>query len=226
MFNSKLYVDTTMMSDSSVMICFGVAFVLGIVISLAYMYATETYTKNFAVTLALLPVIVQAVLIMVNGNIGTSVAVLGIFSLVRFRSVPGSSKEITAVFLTTAIGLAIGMGFVGYAAALTVLVGLVFVILSKVPFGEMRTCKEKLLRVTMPENLDYTDVFDDIFEKYLKRVKRERVKTVNMGTMFEITYIITMKNAADEKKMIDEIRCRNGNLTVSCGRVPVNNVEL
>ena len=114
MFNSRLYVDTSMMSDSSVMICFGVAFVLGIVISLAYMYATETYTKNFAVTLALLPVIVQAVLIMVNGNIGTSVAVLGIFSLVRFRSVPGSSKEITAVFLTTAIGLAIGMGFVGY----------------------------------------------------------------------------------------------------------------
>lgn len=226
MFNSKLYVDTSMMSDSSVMICFGVAFVLGIVISLAYMYATETYTKNFAVTLALLPVIVQAVLIMVNGNIGTSVAVLGIFSLVRFRSVPGSSKEITAVFLTTAIGLAIGMGFVGYAAVLTILVGLVFVILSKVPFGEMRTGKEKLLRVTMPENLDYTDVFDDIFEKYLKRVKRERVKTVNMGTMFEITYIITMKNAADEKKMIDEIRCRNGNLTVSCGRVPVNNIEL
>lgn len=132
MFNSRLYVDTTMMSDSSVMICFVAAFVLGILISLAYMYATETYTKNFAVTLALLPVIVQAVLIMVNGNIGTSVAVLGIFSLVRFRSVPGSSKEITAVFLTTAIGLAIGMGFVGYAAVLTVLVGLVFVILSKI----------------------------------------------------------------------------------------------
>ena len=225
MFNSRLYVDTTMMSDSSVMICFVAAFVLGILISLAYMYATETYTKNFAVTLALLPVIVQAVLIMVNGNIGTSVAVLGIFSLVRFRSVPGSSKEITAVFLTTAIGLAIGMGFVGYATVLTVLVGLVFVILSKIPFGQMNS-KEKLLRVTMPENLDYTEVFDDIFDKYLKRFRRERVKTVNMGTMFEVSYVITMKNAADEKKMIDEIRCRNGNLTVSCGRVPANNLEL
>ena len=226
MINEILFFDMTNPTLTNSLICFAVAALLGVITSIVYMYTTPMYTKNFVVTLAILPIIVQAVLILVNGNLGTSVAVLGIFSLVRFRSVPGSSKEITAVFLTTAIGLAIGMGFVGYAAVLTVLVGLVFVILSKVPFGEMRTGKEKLLRVTMPENLDYTDVFDDIFEKYLKRVKRERVKTVNMGTMFEITYIITMKNAADEKKMIDEIRCRNGNLTVSCGRVPVNNIEL
>ena len=225
MINSKLYVDTTMMNDRSVIACFIAAIVLGIIFAAVYMYATRVYTKNFVVTLALLPVIVQAVLIMVNGNIGTSVAVLGIFSLVRFRSVPGNSKEITSVFLETAIGLAIGMGFIGYAAVLTVLVGIVFVILSKLPFGE-RPVKEKLLRVTIPENLDYTDVFDDIFDRYLKKFRRERVKTVNMGTMFEVTYIITMKDNTEEKKMIDEIRCRNGNLTVSCGRAPVNNEEL
>ena len=225
MFNDILFINTSNMDDKSVIICLAVAFVLGIIISLAYMYATPTHTKNFVVTLALLPVIVQAVLVMVNGNIGTSVAVLGIFSLVRFRSVPGSSKEITAVFLTTAIGLAIGMGFVGYAALLTILVGVAFIIFSKSHYGSS-VGSEKLLRVTIPENLDYTEVFDDIFDKYLKKVTRERVKTVNMGTMYDISYVVVFKDIKDEKKLLDEIRCRNGNLTVSCGRVPVASDEL
>ncbi len=225
MFNGDWFVDTTSMSDTSVIICVAVALILGIIVSIAYMYATPIYTKNFAVTLALLPVIVQAVLVMVNGNIGTSVAVLGIFSLVRFRSVPGSSKEITAVFLTTAIGLAIGMGFIGYAIMMTVIVGLMFVMLSKFSFGEKLT-KDRMLKIVIPENLDYTDIFNDIFDKYLKSAKRERVKTVNMGTMFEITYHVSFKNIKDEKKMIDEIRCRNGNLTVSCGRLHSTGEEL
>ncbi len=225
MLNSVLYLDTSSLSDIGILICFGVAMLLGVVISIVYMYTTPSYTKNFAVTLAILPAIVQAVLILVNGNLGTSVAVLGIFSLVRFRSVPGSSKEIMSVFLTTAIGLAIGMGFLGYAVVITVIVGLAFVIFAKVSFGE-RKSKEKLLRVTIPENLDYTDIFDDIFEKYLKRVSRDRVRTINMGTMYEVYYIVELKDVNDEKKMIDEIRCRNGNLRISCGRVPAATDEL
>lgn len=225
MFDSVLYLDSGSLSNVGVLVCFGVAIVLGLIISLVYIYTTPSYTKNFAITIALLPAIIQAVLILVNGNLGTSVAVLGIFSLVRFRSVPGSSKEIMSVFLTTAIGLAIGMGFLIYAVLITIVIGLAFIIYAKVPFGETKS-REKMLRVTLPENLDYTDVFDDIFEKYLKKVHEDRVKTVNMGTMYELSYIITMKDIKQEKAMIDEIRCRNGNLSVSCGRVPVNTVEL
>lgn len=212
-------------SVQALLICFGVALVLGIVIALVYVYTTPLCTKNFVVTLAVLPSIVQAVLIMVNGNLGTSVAVLGIFSLVRFRSVPGSSKEIMTVFLTTAIGLSIGMGFIGYAVVITVVIGIAFIIFSFISFGEKKS-KSRLLKITMPENLDYTEVFNDIFDKYLRRCSRESVRTVNMGTMYEISYIVEMKNINEEKEMIDEIRCRNGNLTVACGRVPANTDEL
>lgn len=225
MISSVLYFNMSTPTIYTAFICFGAAFVLGIITSIIYMYTTPSYTKNFAVTLAILPVIVQAVLILVNGSLGTSVAVLGIFSLVRFRSVPGSSKEIMSVFLTTAIGLAIGMGCVLYAIFITVLVGIAFVIFDKISFGENRS-SDKLLKVIIPENLDYTEVFDDIFEKYLKKAVSQRVRTVNMGTMFEVSYIITLKNPKDEKKLIDDIRCRNGNLTVSIGHVPVNTEEL
>ncbi len=225
MISSVLYYNMSTPTIYTALICFGAAFILGLITSIIYMYTTPSYTKNFAVTLAILPVIVQAVLILVNGNLGTSVAVLGIFSLVRFRSVPGSSKEIMSVFLTTAIGLAIGMGCVLYAVFITVLVGIAFIIFDKISFGENRS-SDKLLKVIIPENLDYTEVFDDIFEKYLKKAVSHRVKTVNMGTMFEVSYIISMKNPKDEKKLIDDIRCRNGNLTVSIGHVPVNTEEL
>lgn len=225
MFDSILYLDSGSLSNIGVLVCFGVAIVLGLIISLVYIYTTPSYTKNFSITIALLPAIIHSVLIIVNGNLGTSVAVLGIFSLVRFRSVPGSSKEIMSVFLTTAIGLALGMGFPIYAVLITIIIGIALIIYAKVPFGEAKS-REKMLRVTLPENLDYTDVFEDIFEKYLKKVNEDRVKTVNMGTMYELSYIITMKDIKQEKAMIDEIRCRNGNLSVSCGRVPVNNVEL
>lgn len=225
MINEILFFDMTNPTLTNSLICFAVAALLGVITSIVYMYTTPMYTKNFVVTLAILPIIVQAVLILVNGNLGTSVAVLGIFSLVRFRSVPGSSKEIMSVFLTTAIGLAIGMGFILYAILITVIVLILFVLFSLISFGERKT-SEKMLKITLPENLDYTEVFDDIFEKYLKKANRERVRTTNMGTMFEVSYVIVMKDIKEEKQLIDEIRCRNGNLTVSIGRVPVNPDEL
>lgn len=225
MINSILYFDMTSPSIKATLICFGVALLLGVITSVIYMYTTPSYTKNFVVTLAVLPVIVQAVLILVNGNLGTSVAVLGIFSLVRFRSVPGSSKEIMAVFLTTAIGLAIGMGFLLYAIMITSIVGVAFILFHLLSFGDKKRV-DRLLKITLPENLDYTEIFNDIFDMYLKKAVSERVRTVNMGTMFEVSYIIRFKDPKDEKKFIDEIRCRNGNLTVSIGRVPANTDEL
>ncbi len=207
--------------------CFGIALGLGIVTSVIYMFTTPNYTKNFVVTIAILPVVVQAVLLLVNGEIGTSLVTLAIFSLVRFRSVPGTSKEIATVFLTVAIGIAVGLGYPMYGVIITGVVGVAFIILSIIPFGDWkRKNTDKLLKVTIPENLDYTEVFTDLFAKYLKKADRETVKTVNMGTMFEITYIIRMKNSNDEKKLIDEIRTRNGNLTVSIGRVPINSEVL
>jgi len=137
--------------------------------------------------------------------------------LVRFRSIPGSSKEIISVFFAMSIGLATGMGHLTFAIFCTVVIAIVFIVLSKSPFGEGES-KDRDLKITIPENLEYADVFDDIFEKYTKKVRLHSVKTVNLGSMFELRYVITMKDLKEEKKMIDEIRCRNGNLTIMCGR--------
>lgn len=203
-------------SIQQAMVCIAVSLILGLVISVIYMY-TGTCSKNFAITLALLPVLVQMVIMLVNGNIGTGVAILGAFGLVRFRSIPGSSKEILGVFFAMAIGLATGTGLVGFAALCTVVIGLVFFVLNKTSFGETRV-QERDLKITIPENLEYAGLFDDIFATYTQKHYLESVKTTNLGSMFELRYIITMKSMADEKKMIDEIRVRNGNLTIMCGR--------
>lgn len=221
MINDILYFDMANPTIVNVGICFGAALLLGIITAVIYMFTTPTYSRHLIITIAILPAIVQVVLILVvNVNIVTTVAMLGIFRLIRFRSVPGNSKEIMAVFLSATIGLAVGLGQVFYAILLTVVVGITFIIFNLVSFGE-RKGKDKLLKILLPENLDYTEVFDDIFDKYLKKAVSERVRTVNMGTMFEVSYIISMKDPKDEKKLIDEIRTRNGNLTVSIGRVPV-----
>ena len=203
-------------SIQQAMVCMAVSLILGLVISVIYMY-TGTCSKNFAITLALLPILVQMLIMLVNGNIGTGVAILGAFGLVRFRSIPGSSKEILGVFFAMAIGLATGTGLVGFAALCTVVIGLVFFVLNKTSFGETRV-QERDLKITIPENLEYAGLFDDIFATYTQKHYLESVKTTNLGSMFELRYKITMKSMADEKKMIDEIRVRNGNLTIMCGR--------
>lgn len=214
MFTSILTGTTLNLSEA--VICMAVSLLLGLAISVLYIY-TGTCSKNFAITLALLPILVQIVIMLVNGNIGTGVAILGAFGLVRFRSIPGSSKEIISVFFAMAIGLATGTGLVGFAVLSTVVIGLFFFILSKTNFGEGKV-QERDLKITVPENLEYAGLFDDIFEKYTSKHFLEGVKTTNLGSMFELRYKITMKAANEEKKMIDEIRCRNGNLTIMCGR--------
>lgn len=217
MFTTIIDTATTgQMTISTALICTFVSLILGLVIALVYM-AHGTYSKNFVITLALLPAMVQIVIMLVNGNLGTSVAVLGAFSLIRFRSVPGSSREISSIFFSMAVGLATGTGYVVFAAVITIIISLVMLILCRSPFGEHKLL-DKELRITIPENLDYSEIFDDIFSAYTKKVSLERVKTTNLGSMYELSYHIVLKRAEDEKALIDAIRCRNGNLTVICGR--------
>ena len=191
------------------------ALAAGLIIAFAYMFRS-VYTRGFAVTLALLPVVVQAVICVVNGNLGTGVAVMGAFSLVRFRSAPGSSREITLIFLAMCAGLATGMAYAGYALAATAAVCLLMVALYRLPLGDRLS--PLYLRVTIAEDLDYTGVFDDLFDRYTRRHRMEGVKTTNMGSLFELRYTVTLRDPRQEKAFLDELRCRNGNLTVSLTR--------
>lgn len=198
------------------LLCTVVSVVLGVLIAVIYMQQGN-YSKNFVVTLAMMPVLVQVVIMMVNGNVGTSVAVLGTFGLVRFRSVPGTSREIANIFFAMAVGLATGMGYLTFSVAMVVVIGGMFMLLGKTSFGE-RKYNEKDLRITIAEDLDYTDIFEDIFAEYTSKSSLEQVKTTNLGSMYELKYHITLKDAKKEKEMIDQLRCRNGNLTIICGK--------
>lgn len=212
------------LSMQSAMICTVVSIFLGLGIALTYMLQGGK-SKNFSISVAILPLIIQVVIMMVNGNLGTGVAVAGAFSLVRFRSVPGNSKEICFVFFAMAIGLATGMGFVVFAICMAVIIGAVLLVLSKSKFGESEE-KDKMLKVTIPENLDYTGVFNDLFEKFTREVSLEKVKTVNLGSMYELSYRIVLKDNKMEKALIDEMRCRNGNLTIVCAKPQIGKEQL
>lgn len=216
MFTNILSSVEGTLTIQNALMCTVVSLILGLIIALVYM-AQGSYTKNFVVTLVILPVLVQLVIMLVNGNLGTSVAVLGTFGLVRFRSVPGTSKDIASIFFAMAAGLATGTGYLTFAAAMTVIVGAVFLILGKTNFGEGKR-SEKHLKVTIAENLDYTEIFNDIFEEYTSKCSLEKVKTTNLGSMYELEYQVILKDMNKEKEMIDAIRCRNGNLTIVCGR--------
>ena len=204
--------------------CTATSLLLGVCISAIFMHRS-TYTKSFVVTLALLPAMVQIVILLVNGNLGTGVAVVGAFSLVRFRSVPGSAREISAIFFAMAIGLATGMGYVGVALLFLILVGLMTLLLTRLRFGESRA-QEKELRITIPESLDYSGIFDDLFAKYTKRAELVRVKTSGMGSLYELHYRVALREPVIEKAFLDDLRCRNGNLTISCGPVSTVRDEL
>ncbi|NLA76875.1 MAG: DUF4956 domain-containing protein [Clostridiales bacterium] len=218
-------ITTSGLSMTTALICSTVSFVLGIVISVFYMIK-NTYTKSFVVTLVILPMIVQVIIMMVNGNLGTGVAIMGAFSLIRFRSAPGSSKEIAAVFLSMAIGLATGMGYITFAAIMAILISAIMLLLNISKFGDNSVSTVHQLKITVPEQLDYDTAFEPLLKKYTKKYTLEKVKTTNMGSLFELTYIITMKNNKEQKAMIDDIRCRNGNLTVMCGRLTNDVAEL
>lgn len=206
---------TTVITVTDFLLCLGFSLVLGLVMALAYMYRSR-YTKSFTVTLALLPAVVCMVIMMVNGNVGTGVAVAGAFGLVRFRSVPGTAKEICALFLAMGAGLIAGMGYLGFAAMFTLVMCAAFLVYSRLDFGTGKKARlYKTLTVTIPEDLDYSHVFEDIFEEYTLEASLARVKTTNMGSLFRLTYHVTLRDGDREKEMIDQLRCRNGNLEIS-----------
>ena len=209
---------TSVIALSDFMICIGSAFVIGLILAGCYMYRTR-YTKGFVATLALLPAMVCVVIMMVNGNVGSGVAVAGAFSLVRFRSVPGSAKEIGAIFLAMGTGLVVGMGYLGYAFLCAIVFGAVSVIYGRIDFGSRKkTALYKTLHITIPEDLDYTDVFDPILKEYASECELTQVKTTNMGSLFRLTYDLTLKTPEKEKELIDKLRCRNGNLEITISK--------
>ena len=211
-FDSEL-IKTISVTDF--LLCLGVSLFLGLIMALTYAFRND-HTKSFLVTLALLPATVCVVIMMVNGNIGAGVAVAGAFSLVRFRSAPGSGKEIAAIFLAMGCGLIAGMGYLGFSALFTLIMCAMLFIYNLVT-SQSSKCDNvnKTVKITIPEDLDYTGVFDDIFAEYTKKSALVKVKTVNMGSMFRLTYNISVKDPKKEKAMIDMIRTRNGNLDIS-----------
>ncbi|MBQ7827817.1 MAG: DUF4956 domain-containing protein [Clostridia bacterium] len=206
---------TTVISITDFLLCLGFSLVLGLIMALAYMFRTR-YTKSFVVTLAILPAVVCIIIMMVNGNVGTGVAVAGAFSLVRFRSVPGTAKEICTLFLAMGTGLITGMGYLGFAVLFTVIMCAVFMLYNLLDFGvKKNSALYKVLTVTIPEDLNYSDIFDDLFAEYTVSCDLVRAKTTNMGSMFKLTYNAVLRDASKEKELIDKLRCRNGNLEVS-----------
>ena len=203
---------------TSYLICLACALLCGAAAAFFHSFRNES-TRGFLLTLILLPPIVMSVIMVVNGNLGAGVATMGAFSLIRFRSMPGSAREILSIFLAMASGLAIGMGYVGLAGILVLTVGLVSMVLSLLPAEDGRSRKREL-RITIPESLDYTEIFDDIFRTYTSRASLQRVKTTNMGSLYELQYHIELKDPSGEKDMLDEIRVRNGNLEIISGRIP------
>jgi uncharacterized membrane protein YhiD involved in acid resistance len=199
------------------LVCTGVSLLLGLCSAALCMYKSR-HTQSFVITLAMLPAVIQVVIMLVNGNIGAGVAVAGAFSLIRFRSVPGTAKEIGMIFLAMAIGLATGMGYVVLAVLFFVIMAVFALVLARVRFGGGAK-NERQLKITIPENLDYDSLFDDLFEQYALSAELERVKTTNMGTLYELSYRVVFREEQVPKAFLDELRCRNGNLNIVCGRV-------
>lgn len=220
MLNSILLASaatTTTVETTELFFCTLASILLGLGVALCYMFR-NTYSKSFVVTLALMPVIVQTVIILVNGNLGTGIAVMGAFNLVRFRSIPGSAREIGSIFLAMAIGLATGTGYLVFATVFLVLVGVMTIVLYSTPFAAPKQIRREL-KIALPEDRDYSGVFDDLFDKYTKGAELIQVKTVNMGSLYELRYHVILPSPVVEKEFMDALRCRNGNLSISCGQV-------
>lgn len=221
---SSIFTDTTTIQLPQVLICMAISIILGLLVASIHMYR-NVYSKNFVITLVILPVLVQSVIMLVNGNLGTGIAVMGAFSLIRFRSVAGGAREITSIFWAMGIGLATGMGYVAYIAVFSVIVAAFCLVIYGTAFGTAKST-ERELKVTIPEDLDYPDLFTDIFEEYAHNSRLESVRTTTMGSLYELRYVLLLKDQSQEKALIDAIRIRNGNLPIVLGKVATNRDEL
>lgn len=224
MLNSIFSSTAPVIGTQDFIICIVVAIVLGVIVSLTHK-ATSKTSPNFALTLMLLPVLVEMVILLVNGETGVAVAVAGAFSLVRFRSIAGNSKEIVSVFWAMAVGLAVGVGCIGIAVTITVVGAIVMFVASKL-LEVSSTSFQRKLKIDIPENLDYESVFKDLLAKYTVKHELMKVKTTNMGSMYELQYIVTLRKNIKEKAFMDEIRIRNGNMLVMLERPMINEEEL
>ena len=203
-------------SIHNLIVCLVIAVLIGVLNALVFSFRSQ-HSKSFSLTMALLPMTIAIVIMMVNGNVGTGIAVAGSFALIRFRSIPGTAREIAAIFTTMALGLTIGMGYVMIAIVFFVFEASLTLILTVVGFGGGAARLKKQLKITLPENFDYNGLFDDIFKKYTKKAELIQVRTTNMGTLYELTYAVTIPQNQMPKEMIDEIRSKNGNLNVILG---------
>ena len=201
---------------SNTLIILATSIVLGLAISVVYMltHKKKGYNASFPTTLIMLPVIISIIILLVGNNVARAFSLAGAFSIIRFRSAPGDPKDISYVFFTLAVGLACGMGYISYAAIFTVVLGLVMIVLDIVKFGEGKG-NSMDLKITVPENLNYENVYDDILDKYASDWDLKKVKTKEFGALFELDYLVLLKKDANTKKFIDELRCKNGNLAIT-----------
>ena len=210
---TNLFSNTTSeLNLLSLIICASVAIISGLLIAITHQY-TSKYTKGYLTTIAVLPFLVQVVIMLVNGNLGTGVAIMGAFSLVRFRSLPGNAKEILTVFFAMTVGLAIGTGYIIFSILITILGCIILFLYNKLSIFETNK-SEKQLKIVVPEDLDYTGVFDEEFNKYTTKCELIKSKTINMGSMFELTYNVILKDYSKEKQFIDDLRIKNSNLKI------------
>ena len=209
-------------SVGSYMLCLLFAGLCGTVAALA-LSRESTASRSFLISLVVLPIIVTTVILMVNGNVGTGVAVAGAFSLVRFRSAAGKARDISAIFLVMTAGLACAAGYLAVALLFTVIASAVMLLLSRIPLSCDRFAA---LHITVPESLHFTDAFDDLFEKYTKSRKLTKAKTSNMGSLYKLEYKIEMKDPAAIQEFLDALRCRNGNLEIALLENTEEGVEL
>ena len=202
----------------SAILCLAVAFGLGLLTAVAFRIGNREASKSSLITLVILPALVQVIIMLVNGNLGAGIAVTGAFTLIRFRSAPGSARDITAICVSMATGLALGMGYLWYAVIFNLIVNVIFVLLSFLPVGD-GAGKGRRLTVVIADSIDYTTVFDEEFATYLKRHEVQKVKTTNLGSMFEIRYFVELRDEKKEKEFLDALRCKNGNLPIVCSRL-------
>ena len=208
---------TGTLSPGIYLLCLLVAGVCGAIAALA-LSRERTASRSFLMSLVVLPIVVTTVIVMVNGNVGTGIAVAGAFSLVRFRSAAGRARDISAIFLVMTAGLACAAGYLAIALLFTVIASGVMLLLSRMP---MRCERYLELHVSVPESLHFADVFDDLFGQYTKTWKLIKAKTSNMGSLYKLDYKIEMKDPSAVQEFLDELRCRNGNLEIAV----LNNAE-
>jgi hypothetical protein len=220
LFNSTLSASATELTLSNALITIVISIVLGGIISLTYMYTNRSgFSQNFTLTMVLLPTIVAIIILLIGSNIARAFSLAGAFSIIRFRSAPGDPKDIAYVLFTMAAGLAVGTGYYGYAILFTIMLCVMMIILNRLNFGSRKTM-QRTLKVTIPENLGYEEAFNEVFNRFGVQQELKKIRTTELGSLYELIYTVTMQSSTDQKAFLDEIRCRNGNLDLSLTMSP------